>query len=363
MVRPTFARLLPITLFLSALGVAQTASAHLGSTKYLTVSRVEGGVRVVALVETVDVAVGLGLPPDAGERALTARARDIGPWLARDLTVTTDSPCRPRPGAPGLASRDGRRFVVQPIVYLCDRNDRFTLRDTTVFPEDAQHEGVVDWVDGGHQVEVLRRGRQSILIGDVPRVAPTAGRFFSLGTSHFATGYDHILFLLSLILPAGLVARREGWKEALRDLVWLVTAFTLGHSLTLAIAALGWVALPSKPVEVTIAVSIVAVALHNVLRPTARGPVRGLAFGFGLVHGFGFSSVLLEVGLPAHTLLAALVTFNLGIEFAQLFFLALVLGPLYWATRFATYERFVVKGGSAFIALLGALWIVERLAA
>jgi hypothetical protein len=141
--------------------------------------------------------------------------------------------------------------------------------------------------------------------------------------------------------------------------VRVVTAFTLAHSLTLTLASLGMLALPSRLVESAIAASVILAALNN-LRPLyQRGRVL-FAFGFGLLHGFGFASVLAELGLPQGALLLSLVGFNLGVELGQLAIVAVFL-PLAWLLRKGLfYRRVVMLGGSAVIALVAAVWLLER---
>ncbi|MDO9219279.1 MAG: HupE/UreJ family protein, partial [Lacisediminimonas sp.] len=146
---------------------------------------------------------------------------------------------------------------------------------------------------------------------------------------------------------------------ALADVAKIVTAFTIAHSITLTLATLGWVSLPSRLVESTIALSVIVAALNNIfpIFPERRWL---MAFAFGLIHGFGFASVLGDLGLPAGSLILALLGFNLGVEAGQL---AIVAGflPLAWwlrGTRF--YRRGVLIGGSALIAVLAAIWLVER---
>ena len=186
------------------------------------------------------------------------------------------------------------------------------------------------------------------------------------GVWHIWKGFDHILFLLSLLLPAVLVWQRPGWAPApsLRaagtDVLKIVTAFTLAHSITLSLATLGVVSLPSRWVESTIAASVVLAALNNVF-PVFHGRRWAVAFGFGLIHGFGFASVLADLGLPQGTLALALVGFNVGVELGQL---AIVAGfmPLAFALRrSAFYRRGVFVGGSSVIAAVAAIWLAERL--
>lgn len=177
------------------------------------------------------------------------------------------------------------------------------------------------------------------------------------GVWHIWIGFDHVLFLLSLLLPAVLSMPR--FAPAFWDVFKVVTAFTAAHSITLALAALSVVSLPSRLVESAIAASVVLAALNNLWPVVQRG--RWLvAFAFGLVHGFGFAGVLAELGLPQESLLVALVGFNLGVEAGQLAVVALFL-PLAYAVRDTwVYRRIILVGGSAAIALVAALWMIER---
>jgi hypothetical protein len=189
------------------------------------------------------------------------------------------------------------------------------------------------------------------------------------GIEHIFTGYDHICFLLGLLLVATLHARRQGERvdfeartprDASVRVLQTITAFTLAHSLTLIAAALGWVALPSRLVESAIAASIVYVAVENIVtvEPRNRWP---LAFGFGLVHGMGFASVLRPM-LPASGIVPPLLAFNVGVELGQLAIVAIVLPLLLVGTRRSArgYRRVVVVAGSALIGLFGTLWLVDR---
>ena len=187
------------------------------------------------------------------------------------------------------------------------------------------------------------------------------------GVWHIWIGLDHILFLLSLLLPSVLVwqAAKQKWHavdrfgEAFVDVLKVVTAFTIAHSITLSLAALGVVDLPSRWVESVIAASIVVAALNN-LWPRVVGRLWMVAFGFGLVHGFGFASVLADLGLPQDALVIALVGFNIGVELGQLAIVIVFLPLAFALRRTALYRRWVMVGGSAVIALLAAVWFVER---
>jgi hypothetical protein len=185
------------------------------------------------------------------------------------------------------------------------------------------------------------------------------------GVSHIRTGYDHMLFLVSLLLPAVLVRNRHAWqpassfRDAFVDVAKVVTAFTLAHSITLSLAALSVVALPSRWVESAIALSVVLAALNNVFPVVASG--RWIAaFGFGLLPGFGVAGALLDLGLPTGSLALSLAGFNLGVEAGQLAIVVLFL-PLAFALRSTwTYRWIVVGGGSLAIATIASVWLVER---
>jgi hypothetical protein len=185
------------------------------------------------------------------------------------------------------------------------------------------------------------------------------------GVWHIWIGFDHILFLLALLLPAVAYRKYRTWlavnafKTAFWNVLKIVTAFTIAHSITLTLATLGVVSLPSRLVESVIAASVVAAALNNVL-PIFSERRWAIAFAFGLVHGFGFASVLSDLGLPQDALILALVGFNLGVEIGQLAIVAVFL-PFAYALRYTlVYRRLILLGGSLLIALLAAVWFVER---
>ncbi len=182
---------------------------------------------------------------------------------------------------------------------------------------------------------------------------PTFWGFLRLGIAHIWTGYDHLLFLFGLLLVC----------RSFRSIVGIISCFTLAHSITLALATLRIVNLPSSLVEPMIAASIVYVGVENLLRRGAEPKGRwALTFGFGLIHGFGFASVLRELGVGSngHGLAMPLFTFNLGVEVGQVTIAAIVL-PLVWQLRKnAAFVRRGVPILSAVVALAGLYWFLER---
>lgn len=188
---------------------------------------------------------------------------------------------------------------------------------------------------------------------------------FRLGMGHIAEGTDHLLFLLALLLPAPLLALHGRWagptgaRESLLRILKVVTAFTVGHSLTLALAALGWVHVPSRPIEVLIAVSILVSAVHA-LRPLFPGREAAIAAFFGLIHGLAFATALTDLGFGGSYRLVAILGFNLGIETMQLIVVAATMPSLVLLSRTRAYPVLRI-GGGLFAGLASTGWIIERL--
>jgi hypothetical protein len=188
---------------------------------------------------------------------------------------------------------------------------------------------------------------------------------FALGRAHIAEGTDHLLFLLVLLIPAPLLAAGGHWagtasvRQSVLQIVKVVTAFTAGHSLTLALASLGVVTLPSQPIEVLIAVSILVSAAHAV-QPAFPGKEAFVAAFFGLIHGLAFASTISLMGLSTSERVAGLFGFNLGIEAMQLLVVAAVMPSLYLLSKTPAY-RFARVGAAWFAAIAAGAWISERL--
>lgn len=255
-------------------------------------------------------------------------------------------------------TRDDRPFVTAERVYACDDQRPIHLTDDSV--HDATH---------GVMVSVKEQGRSSTqFLSDgvvgmdlvTPSWLAVAGEFLWAGSMHLATGYDHILFLLSLLLGIVALPENRDLHKAFRMAAIVITSFTIGHSLTLISAALGLIPFSSGVVESLIAASIVYVALTNVLMPRQVTMHRWLGLGFGLVHGLGFSSALAETGLPAQGRVLALLSFNVGIEVAQLVVAAIAMIPILWILRHPRGQKLAVVGGSLAIAGVAMIWLVQR---
>ena len=186
------------------------------------------------------------------------------------------------------------------------------------------------------------------------------------GLWHILIGLDHMLFLLSLLLTTVLTARDGYWQPAenFRSVMWrvlsIVTVFTLSHSVTLWLTVAGYVVLPSRLVETAIALSVLIAAVLN-LSPAKSVSRVWLTFGFGLVHGFGFANVLLDLGLSTFLLGVSLFGFNAGVELGQLSLVAVVLPLAYVVRHTRFYRTFVVRLGSSIIAAVACIWFAQRL--
>jgi hydrogenase/urease accessory protein HupE len=176
----------------------------------------------------------------------------------------------------------------------------------------------------------------------------TARTFLLLGVEHILTGYDHLLFLLALVVAG----------RGMRQLVAIVTSFTVAHSLTLAAATFGWVQPPPRLIEAAIALSIAYVGVENLLVKDVRGRWR-LTFVFGLVHGFGFANVLREMELPRAALASSLFTFNAGVELGQLGVLVLA-WPVLRAAQRSAYAVNITRAVSAVVIVFGVVWFMQR---
>ncbi|HEV7731155.1 MAG TPA: HupE/UreJ family protein [Candidatus Binatia bacterium] len=214
----------------------------------------------------------------------------------------------------------------------------------------------VTWHDGHISTGVLRSGFDDLVLpgsaGGEPRL-PVLLRYIALGVEHILLGPDHLLFVLGLVL---LVAN-------LHDLLWTITAFTAAHSMTLALAVLGILRLPSPPVEATIALSLVLVAFELTRPPEVHSLARRkpwlVAFAFGLLHGLGFAGALRDVGLPPDRVPLALVGFNVGVELGQLAFVVVLL-PI--RTLLQRAPRWVRLVPAYAIGSLAVAWMCERVA-
>jgi HupE / UreJ protein len=301
------------------------------------------------------------------------RSEDITRLATSRLQLSSaDQPCTWTTASPLMLDKhsDGTYAVLSLTAQCASLLGALKARYSLLFDVDPSHRGLVQWIGPGSQTpQALVFGTESAeqsLALQAPGPWQTLRQYLVDGVWHIWIGYDHILFLLALLLPAVLVRRHGQWQGAprlagaVKEVVKVVTAFTLAHSITLSLAALGVISLPSRLVESAIAASVVLAALNN-LRGTIEGRRWVMAFAFGLLHGFGFASVLADLGLPQGALVLALVGFNVGVELGQLAIVAVFL-PLAFSLRGTGFYQFgVLKIGSLLVALLASWWLVQRM--
>ena len=352
---------------------ASAAFAHKPSDSYLAVS-VEGtelsGQWDIALRD-LDFAIGID---DNGDGDITwgevkAHHADIAAYaLARLKLRSGGADCPVRATEFLVDDHSDGAYSVMRFEGACPAEVETIEISYSLFADlDPQHKGLLRLEHGsGTRTGIFspERATQSFELGRMSALTQFLD-YAREGVWHIWIGFDHILFLLSLLLPAVLAFGDGRWRAVERfppafwDVFKIVTSFTVAHSITLSRAAHGVISLPSRQVESAIASSVVLAALNNVF-PLVHGRRWMVAFFFGLVHGFGFASVLRDLGLPQNALLIALVGFNLGVEGGQLAIVSAFLPLAYWLRATWLYRRLVFMGGSLAIVAVAGTWLVER---
>jgi hydrogenase/urease accessory protein HupE len=352
---------------------AAPASAHPSPFSYLDLRLGQDGVSGSLTVHVFDAAHELSVdPPDRllDPPAAAVRAAELQSLLGSRLSIAGDgvplritgadrSPARQAVAAPASGSARsnqgqpgvkpgsdwGQTRVRPPIVRL----------NVALFPYDPQHQTFVNIYEDSalRQQVILGASRTGFeyFSGSTAGTLAVVQRFVAAGIHHILIGPDHILFLVGLLLLGG----------SIRRLAFVVTAFTLAHSVTLTIAALRLFSPPSGLVEPLIALSIVYVGVDNLMVRGGRDVRVWIAFAFGLVHGFGFASVLREMDLPSRALGWSLFSFNLGVEIGQLLIVVVVASAVAaLGRRSAVAGRRLAIAGSLVVVAAGAFWFVQR---
>jgi hypothetical protein len=337
---------------------AAPARAHQSSVVYLDIAPHAREVAVTFQIANADLgpALAAGREQPVERDEATAHAAALFDYLSRHFTVENGGArCEPRDDGLTLTDRADGFFAVAHVRWACKRTlADARLRYDLFFDIDPRHQGLarITADDGTSREHVFRLADRELALERPVGLADHVRDFLLLGIEHIFTGYDHLAFLFGLLLVAGLDRLRAG----LRYVLGVVTAFTVAHSLTLISAGLGWLRLPSHVVEPAIALSIAYVAVENLVveRPRSRWL---LTFGFGLVHGFGFASVLRDVGLPPRGLVLSLLSFNLGVELGQLA-VVLMVAPALWL--FAHWRGGVRQFAALAALALGAVALLSR---
>jgi hypothetical protein len=354
---------------------APAAWAHTASKSQLTL-RVDGNdVHGLLVASLVDVAIALHIPseqaPELTQRAVEAKqAAQWQAYLAQGLVVFLDGePQRPAFEAPAFSERDGEAVLQVPFTVSTSSPVRaIDVLYTLFFEDDVLHECLarVEWPGGVATNRVIRLNEPLVHIARRNDRGLEFRQFLKSGALHVWTGYDHVLFLLALLLPSVLLGRPGAWvpapvlSGALLRAATIVTAFTLAHTSTLGIAALWSIDFPSRLVEPAIAASVFIAAACNLVPGTAALGGAWMAFGFGLIHGTAFGQTLNELISDRSDVWRPLLAFNLGVEAGQLAIVAAFF-PVAWMLRSTKfYRQVVVRGGSAVVCACAIVWFVAR---
>lgn len=339
----------------AVLASARPAQAHPAPFSYLDVVFKDGGIQGSLVIHVIDAAHDLGITPF--ERLMENDVAEANRQKIADLLT------------PRLVLRTDRRLTVQWTsleVLRADSALRLKYRiqaepsgsmtiDTNLFPYDPLHQTFVNIYEGDRLRQQLIFNAETneyvYYAGTTQGTMAVLRTFVPSGVEHIMIGPDHILFLVGLLLLGGT------WMTLLR----IVTAFTIGHSITLSLAALNVLSPPATIIEPAIALSIVFVGADNLVRGDGRDLRAWVALTFGLVHGFGFANVLREFGLPREALGWSLFSFNFGVEIGQVC-IVLVVASLLAAirSRSAVLGARVAMAGSVVVIAAGTYWFVER---
>jgi hypothetical protein len=337
-------------------GGATRADAHGMYASYAQITVAQSQAQVAYLLSVEELVrhfpEAAALADSTGPGGLQPASAAISAFLAEHVRLSFDGvpvavrpvSYRPQAGGAFLRFELGASFDRPPSVLAVAADEAFFAR------LGQQHLMFVG-------LTVEGRGQEAVLTADQPQAALSTGyrpplaqcaEFLQLGVRHIFLGYDHLMFLLAVVITGG----------SLRQLVKIVTAFTVAHSVTLALAAFQIVTLPTRLVEGGIALSIAYVAFDNFFAvTTAHRWV--LTFGFGLIHGFGFANVLAGMHLPRSGLLRTLLSFNAGVEVGQIVFIAALFPAMLWLAR-QRFRHAVVVATSLVIFLFGIGWFLQR---
>ncbi len=355
-----------------------SAQAHKPSDSYLSLQVTDTSVGDITgrwdiALRDLDYAIGLDADGDGNITWGETRAKhaEIAAYALARLAVQSDgAACKVEvPEQQVDHHSDGAYSVLHLRIRCAHAPAQLTLTYSLFADIDPQHRGLLNLSAQSHTRTAIfsPAARQQVFALKDMSLFSQFSDYVREGVWHIWIGFDHILFLLSLLLPAVLVWRKPRWeaagsfKQSFWEVAKIVTAFTVAHSITLSLATLGLVSLPTRWVESAIAASVVLAALNNVW-PVFQGRRWLVAFCFGLIHGFGFASVLGDLGLPQGALLLALVGFNVGVECGQLAIVAVFLPVAFGLRKRWLYQRLIFIGGSLLIAAIAAIWLAERVA-
>jgi hypothetical protein len=362
------------------------ASAHKASDSYLQIDAGERGLTLRWDIALRDLDAALDIDSDQDGRLTWREVDRAWPRLQRyALDRLKIAGCPLRPTGRALERRNDGAYAVLLLTSGCVLTGAPSITYALLREIDATHRGIAKVQRAGQPMTLtmldpaaatasIPPSAQATAVATLPPPAASepmamaaAWSFVREGIRHILTGYDHVLFLLCLLLPSVMRRTPDGWRpvDKLSQAVWpvvgIVSAFTVAHSITLGLAATRVLSLSPAFVEPAIALTVILAALDNVwpIFPVRRVVV---TFCFGLIHGFGFAGVLAELNLPTSAFALALLEFNLGLEAGQLMIVLGATTLLFLLRGLPGYRPGLVRGGSFAAMFVGTLWLIERVA-
>jgi hypothetical protein len=362
-----------MALYLICIAGAPKAESHESSTSYLKLDARDDGTLNGSLdVGVLDLSWSVPLDSNGDGRVLwnevEAAQPEIAALVADKLIVERGTRRCTFHVTDVLVTRHvGEPYLLLPFAGRCDAGGLLKIHSELFFNEDAGHRTLFDLRTAvGSTAGFLAGSRREWTQSQQPNPWSAFAAFIVQGIWHVWTGYDHLAFLLSLLLPCALTAGSDSWRPAdgmrrvLRDLLRIVTAFTVAHSITLGLATLHVVSMRARVIEPLIAATIIIAALLNLFPKAARLRLP-LAFSFGLIHGFGFALALSELAPVRGEIVALLAGFNIGVELAQLSVVLLVAPVLVLLRQSALYANRLMPAASLAVATAGVVWLGARL--
>lgn len=367
--------LLCTLLYTACIMLSQVTYSHQLSTSYLNLEQTETindqskltGYWQIQLADLEQkVAFDLNADGHITWQEITTKRTTIDEFVSDSVsaTISNKHTCALTSNGPlQLDSHFNQPYVVIPLSFVCPTSDAFTLSYSAFFNLDANHKAITT-INKHTRIFSAGNSTQTIDFTGSGYLA-TFTQYVYQGVLHIWMGPDHILFLIALLLTCVLVRNNKKWQgigsklTIFKHTAWIVTAFTLAHSITLTATAMNILSPNSRWVELGIAISVLFAALNNIWPVILR--LGWITFGFGLLHGMGFASVLGELGLSNDYQLLSVLAFNLGVEIGQLAILIVALPLLILARNHAWYQKWLMPAGSLAIALIAIQWSIERI--
>lgn len=307
-------------------------------------------------------------------REISRHQAELQAYLVRHFALSAGlQPCALHWQPSALTHHSDGYYLAFPFTATCRESAAWQINYNILFDQDSLHRGLVSWQNAeGTGLAVLSPDAPRYVLPDSMSWKALFFDYFQQGVTHLLEGYDHILFLLALLLPVirqlALASTQDAWQKksavsrlwmAFRDVLCIATLFTLTHSFTLALAALDLARPPQTLVEILIALSV-SIAGGLALMPRWHRFRHLLALGFGLIHGFGFANVLFELAPSVSQRTVSLLAFNLGVEAGQAMLIVTVIPVMFGLRTFLCKHPWILHGSAYGIALCGLLWTWQR---